>query len=238
MSKKAIIVGASSGIGKALAIELVKQDYSVGITGRRKKELEEIQKVKPEAIHILASDVTQATATTALDQLLKTLDGLDLFIFSAGVGYLNEKLDYDLENRTNQLNVVAFTKIMSWIIPFFQKQGHGHVVNISSVAQHRGSKLAPAYNASKAYQTNYLEGLHQKMFAENRNIHITDIRPGFVDTAMAQGDGLFWVASKEKAAKQIYRAIKKKKAVAYISKRWVIIGRLLALLPKGVYKRL
>ena len=76
------------------------------------------------------------------------------------------------------------------------------------------------------------------MFAENRNIHITDIRPGFVDTAMAQGDGLFWVASKEKAAKQIYRAIKKKKAVAYISKRWVIIGRLLSLLPKGVYKRL
>ena len=238
MPKKAIIVGASSGIGKALAFELVKQHYVIGITGRRKKELEEIQKVKPEAIHILPSDVTQATATTALDQLLRTLGGLDLFIFSAGVGYLNDKLDYDLENRTNQLNVVAFTKIMSWIIPFFQKQGHGHVVNISSVAQHRGSKDAPAYNASKAYQANYLEGLHQKMFAENHSIYITDIRPGFVDTAMAQGDGLFWVASKEKAAKQIYRAIKKKKAVAYISKRWVIIGRLLSLLPKGVYKRL
>ena len=141
MPKKAIIVGASSGIGKALAFELVKQHYVIGITGRRKKELEEIQKVKPEAIHILPSDVTQATATTALDQLLRTLGGLDLFIFSAGVGYLNDKLDYDLENRTNQLNVVAFTKIMSWIIPFFQTQGHGHVVNISSVAKHRGRRL-------------------------------------------------------------------------------------------------
>ena len=238
MSKKAIIVGASSGIGKALAIELVKQDYSVGITGRRKKELEEIQKVKEEAIHILPSDVTQASAASDLDQLVKIIGGLDLFVFSAGVGYLNEKLDYDLENRTNELNVIAFTKMMSWIISFFQKQGYGHLVNISSVAQHRGSKAAPAYNASKAYQTNYLEGLYQKMFAENRSIHITDIRPGFVDTAMAQGDNLFWVASKEKAAKQIYRAIKKKKAVAYISKRWVIIGRLLSLLPKGVYKRL
>ena len=238
MPEKAIIVGASSGIGKALAIELVKHDYSVGITGRRKKELEEIQKIKPEAIYILPSDVTHDTAVSDLDQLVKILGGLDLFIFSAGVGYLNQKLNYEIENRTNELNVIAFTKIMSWIIPFFQKQGHGHVVNISSVAQHRGSKAAPAYNASKAYQTNYLEGLHQKMFAENRSIHITDIRPGFVDTAMAQGDGLFWVASKEKAAKQIYRAIKKKKAVAYISKRWVIIGRLLSLLPKGVYKRL
>ena len=122
---------------------------------------------------------------------------------------------------------------MNWIIALFKKQGHGHVVNISSVAMQRGgSKLAPAYNASKAYQTNYLEGLHQKMFAEKRTIHITDIRPGLSILLWHKATVCFG-ALKEKAAKQIYRAIKKKKAVAYITKRWLIIGRLLALLPKG-----
>ena len=238
MSKNVIIVGASSGIGEALALEFAKQGYRIGITARRGEKLHAIKTKAPPALHILESDVTKEQAIADLERLVETLGGLDLFVFSAGVGYLNNALEYGLENKTNQLNVVAFTKIINWAMHFFQNQGRGHLVNISSVAKHRGSRNAPAYNASKAYQANYLEGLHQKMFSEKRPIFITDIRPGFVDTAMAQGDGLFWVANKAKAARQIYRAIKKKKTVAYITKRWVFIGLLLALLPKAVYKRL
>lgn len=238
MSKNVIIVGASSGIGEALALEFAKQGYRIGITARRGEKLHAIKTKAPTALHIFESDVTKKQAIADLERLVETLGGLDLFVFSAGVGYLNNPLEYGLENKTNQLNVVAFTKIINWAMHFFQNQGRGHLVNISSVAKHRGSRNAPAYNASKAYQANYLEGLHQKMFAEKHPIYITDIRPGFVDTAMAQGDGLFWVANKAKAARQIYRAIKKKKTVAYITKRWVLIGLLLALLPRAVYKRL
>ena len=98
--------------------------------------------------------------------------------------------------------------------------------------------MAPAYNASKAYQINYLEGLRQKVAKTKNPIYITDIRPGFVNTDMAKGEGQFWVATKEKAARQIFKIIKKKKGIGYVTKRWWIIGKLLRLIPNGVYKKM
>jgi short-subunit dehydrogenase len=148
------------------------------------------------------------------------LGGLDLFVISAGMGVLNKTLDYTIENATNQLNVVAFSKMVNWGVHFFETQGHGHLANISSVASLRGGRLSPSYNASKAYQSNYLEGVRQRFYKLKLSIHTTDIRPGFVDTAMAQGSGIFWMAPKEKAAQQIYSAIKRKKPVVYVTKRW------------------
>lgn len=238
MKKRVLIIGASSGIGKALALLMAEKNFYVGITGRRKEKLLQIQAQAKENIFISVSDATQPSATKDLDLLVKEMGGMDLFIVCAGVGYLNYALDYNEENKTNQLNVIAFTKLVNWGLHFFYHQGHGHLVNISSVAQHRGGRAAPAYNASKAYQSNYLEGLHQKVFADKKPIVISDIRPGFVKTAMAKGKGRFWEATKEKAAKQIYKAILGKRAVAYITTRWVLIGYLLALLPRGLYKRL
>jgi len=101
-----------------------------------------------------------------------------------------------------------------------------------------GSRQAPAYFASKAYQINYLEGLRQKAKDTKLPICVTDIRPGFVDTAMAAGENLFWVASVEKAANQIYKAIEHKRDVVYITKRWRIVGFLFWILPKFIHKRL
>ena len=112
------------------------------------------------------------------------------------------------------------------------------MVNISSIAGIRGNGIAPSYNATKAYQINYLEGLRINAKNFGSSITVTDVRPGFVDTAMAKGDGLFWVAPVEKASKQIYRAIKQKKQVVYVSKRWKLIGILLKLIPYSLLKRL
>lgn len=238
MSKKAIIVGASSGIGKALAIVLAQQGYKVGITGRRGEMLEEIKALYPNAIIPMVADATHADAEKELDRLESALGGLDLFVISAGMGVLNKALDYSIENATNQLNVVAFTKMVNWGVHFFETQGHGHLVNISSVASRRGGRLTPSYNASKAYQSNYFEGVSQRFFKLKLPVYTTDIRPGFVDTAMAQGSGIFWMASKEKAAKQIFSAIKRKKAVAYITKRWWLIAFLFTHLPNWLHKRM
>ena len=238
MSKKAIIVGASSGIGKALAIVLAQQGYKIGITGRRGEMLDEIKTLYPEAIFPMVSDATHPDAEKELDSLVKALGGLDLFVISAGMGLLNKALDYSIENATNQLNVIAFTKMVNWGVHFFEAQGHGHLANISSVASRRGGRLTPSYNATKAYQSNYFEGVRQRFYKLKLPIHTTDIRPGFVDTAMAQGSGIFWMAPKEKAAKQIYKALQRKKAVVYITKRWALIAFIFSNMPKWMHKRM
>ena len=238
MDKKAIIVGASSGIGKALALVLAQRGYKVGITGRRSEMLEEIKALNPNAIIPMEADATHPEAEKELDSLVTALGGLDLFVISAGMGMPNKTLDYSIENATNQLNVVAFTKMVNWGVHFFEKQGHGHLANISSVASRRGGRLTPSYNASKAYQSNYFEGVRQRFYKLKLPIHTTDIRPGFVDTAMAQGSGIFWMAPKEKAAKQIYNAIKGKKPVVYITKRWALIAFIFSNMPKWMHKRL
>jgi len=236
--KKAIIVGATSGIGNALAKIFAENEYKIGITGRRKIELETLKKTKPKNFSISAFDCTTENNTQKLTELVTKIGGLDLLVLSSGIGDLNKKLEFKKENSTNQLNVIAFTEIVGWAFNYFEKQGKGHLVAISSIAGLRGSRMAPAYNASKAYQINYLEGLRQKAMNSKKQIYVTDIRPGFVDTEMAKGDGQFWVSTKEKAAKQIYGLIKNKKNIGYVSKRWRLISLILKIMPNGMYKKL
>lgn len=156
----------------------------------------------------------------------------------AGTGELNPELSYQLEEPTLLTNVIGFTNIADWGFRYFEQQKSGHLVTISSVGGTRGSGIAPAYNASKAYQINYMEGLRQKATKSPYSIYTTDIRPGFVDTAMAKGEGLFWVTPVDKAVKQIKKAISKKKKVAFISKRWRYVTILFRLLPSAIYCRM
>lgn len=237
--KKAIIIGATSGIGKGLAKILVDNNYSVGITGRRTKLLDELKSENPNSFYTRAFDITEITKIVwNLEELEKELGGLDLLIISSGTGDLNEKLDFEIEKRTVDTNVSGFTCIASWAFNYFESQKSGHLVAISSVGGLRGSRMAPAYNATKAYQINYLEGLRQKAKKLKANIIVTDVRPGFVDTDMAKGDGQFWVSPVEKAALQIFKAINRKKKIVYITKRWAIIGALLKHMPRQIYDRM
>ena len=197
-----------------------------------------IQKINTDAFIVQSFDCTQSNSIDELNELLLKLGRLDLLIFCSGIGDINAVLDYEIENKTNQLNVIAFTKITSWAYNYFEKQKQGHLVAISSIAGLRGGQFAPAYNASKAFQINYLEGLSQKAYKTKHPIIITDIRPGFIDTAMAKGDNLFWVSSKEKAAKQMLKSINAKTNIKYVSKRWRIIAFILKNIPSSIYKRL
>lgn len=237
-SKKAIVIGATSGIGRELAILLAADGYTVGITGRRLELLEELQAQNPDSFIVSAFDVTNTTALPQnLQQLAYALQGLDLLILSSGTGKINPSLDPGIERYTNEVNVSGFTAVADWAVSYFEKQGHGHFAAITSVAAIRGSRHAPAYNASKAYQVNYLEGLRQRLFQTKKPIYISDVRPGFVDTAMAAGN-VFWMAPVDKAAKQIFRALKNKRKVVYITKRWRIIAFLLRLIPGFLYKQM
>lgn len=236
--KKAIVIGASSGIGRQLAIILAENNYQVGITGRRDQLLLNVQAFKPESFIVSVFDITDLAAIPQnLQQLTDDLGGLDLLVLSSGTGKNNPALNTDIEQKTNDVNVLGFTAIAGWAFNYFKQQRHGHFAAITSIAAIRGSRHAPAYGASKAYQVNYLEGLRQKATSLKLPIYITDVRPGFVDTAMAQADKLFWVAPVDKAASQIYKAIERKRDIAYITKRWRLIAIVLKLLPKWLYKR-
>lgn len=236
--KKAIIIGASSGIGKELAIVLAKNDYEVGLMARRIELLEVLKNEIPSKTHVGHIDLSKVSeAIEKFKNMIQTMQGIDLVVINSGIGFLNPELDWSKEQQTLDVNVYGFCALAGEVYKFFAKQRQGHVVGISSIGALRGNPIAPAYNASKAFMSNYLEGLRKKAFQEKLSIVVTDIKPGFVDTDMAKGEGKFWVATPQKAAEQIYSVINKQKQHAYITHRWRLIGWALKLMPSWLYQR-
>ena len=237
--KKAIVIGASSGIGLELAKLLSTNGYIIAIMARRLILLNKLQEELANEVLVKQLDVANIdTSMNILNELIEEMGNVDLVVLSAGNGELNEKLEWQLECETIATNVLGFTAVANIAIKHFMDKKSGHFVAISSVAAIRGGSVSPAYNASKAFISNYLEGLRKKVKRLGMSITITDIQPGFVDTAMAKGEGLFWKSSAEKAATQIYGAIKKKKSHLYVTKRWKLIAWLLRAMPDYLYNRL
>lgn len=226
-----IIFGATSGIGKALANLYIEKGHRVAITGRRLNKLQEIQKTNPTKFLIKQHDVTDITSSEKVfKELVNELKTVDLVIYSSGIGLINPELTWEKEMPTIETNGVGAARIFGLAFQVFEQQGYGHIVGISSISGLRGNRQAPAYSSTKAFVSNYLESLWFKSKRSKANIHVTDIIPGFVDTAMAKGD-TFWMATPQKAARQIYSAIKRKKKRAYITKRWRLIALLFRILP-------
>lgn len=230
--RKVIIVGASSGIGKELAKIFSGHDYIVGITARRFELLSEAAKELSGSSVVKRMDVRNIDeAVSVLEELIKEMGGVDIIVISAGIGFLNPELMWKKEKDTIDVNVTGFAAIANAAMKQFLKQGKGHLVGISSIAALRGDSSAPAYSASKAFMSNYLEALRLRAFKMRLPIIVTDIQPGFVNTAMAQGDGLFWVASPKKAAQQIFNAVKRKRKHAYITRRWRFVAWIYKIMP-------
>lgn len=237
--KKVIIIGASSGIGRQLAITLAKNGYEIGLMARRVEMLEALQKEISTITHVGHLDISQVDeATEKVASMIEKMRGTDLIIINAGTGFLNHELEWLKEKKTLEVNVYGFCAMACVAYRYFAKQGYGQLVGISSIGALRGNAVAPAYNASKAFMSNYLEGLRKKAFQEKLPLIITDIKPGFVDTDMAKGEGKFWVASAKEAAEEITSVILRKKKHAYITKRWRLIGWLLKLIPESLYRRM
>lgn len=237
--KSAIIVGASSGIGRELAKRLSRHGYKLGLAARRHDLLTSLQQELPHPSIIKAMDVSQPSdAMHHMKTLIQEMQVVDLVVISAGVGSINLDLSWQKECETIETNVVGFSAITNVVMQHFVQQGSGHLVGISSLAALRGSDASPAYYASKAFMSNYLQGLHKKAVKSKLPITITEVQPGLVDTAMAQGDGLFWVAPAEKAAQQIYNAIISKKNHVYVTRRWRLIAWLIKVMPTFLYNRM
>ncbi len=239
--KNAIVFGATSGIGKSLTKILLKEGYTVAITGRRLEQLIELKNEYPEQVLVKQNDIQDVKdVEKVFNEIVAEFGTIDLVIQSTGVVYINPKLEWDKEEQSINTNVLGVTRLYTLAYNLFRKQQFGHLVGISSIASIRGNRSAPVYFASKAYQKAYLESLYIKTKSiKSKKVFITEIRPGFVDTVMADTleDGVFWLVPLEKAVKQIYIAIKKKKRVAYISKRWQLIAWVLKLSPAWLLKK-
>ena len=234
-----LIIGATSGIGRVLFEKYVSEGNHLGIVGRRTNLLDELQLQHPYNTFTFAADITkQNEIEQAIHTLCGELGNIDIAIVCSGTGELNPSLDYALEHPTIETNVRGWTFVIDTLYHIFEKQGYGHLVAITSIGGLRGEPMAPAYSATKAYQINYMEALRKKAFKSGGHVTVTDIRPGLVDTAMAKGEGLFWVMSVDKVAHQIYAAIRRKKSKAYVTKRWHVLGIINKNLPFFLYRLL
>src|SRR5436190_19886164 len=235
--KKVIIIGATSGIGRELAKLYAQNNWLVGITGRRKPLLDSLQEAFPNNIVRECFDVTKDDNIEHMQFLLQQLGGLDLLIYNSGIGEPSKKLDLTIDVTTTKTNVLGFIEIVNFAFNYFEKEGKGHIAAISSIASIRGNSLAPAYSASKAFMSNYMEGLYIRTSKIKLPIYTTDIQPGFVKANMTKPEAMFWVAPVDNAAAQIFIAIQNKKRSAYITRRWWLIAKIMKWLPMFIYKK-
>lgn len=236
---KAIIIGATSGIGWALAQELSRRGFALGLAGRRLERLRSLQHSLPRTTRIQVLDVRRPQAALLqFKRLIRALDGLDLLVLSAGISRREASWPEELEIIAT--NVQGFAVLARAGFDFFCSQGRGHLAAMSSISAIRGRAENVAYAASKAFVSNYLQGLRQLAFRRELPITITEILAGWVDTPLIRRSGAkrFWVAPVETAGRQIAAALAAKKARAYITRRWALIAWFLRWIPDWWHQRL
>ena len=236
--RRAIIIGASSGIGQRLARLLLHDGWFLGVAARREAPLEQLAKDFPGQVVWNCIDVTDAKAAEELEQLVKKAGGMDLFLYASGVGKMNPNLEPEPEEVTLRTNALGFTRMVGAAYRYFARQGHGHIAVISSIAGIRGLGPSPSYSATKALQSTYIEALEQQSHAQGINIRFTDIRPGFIDTPLLHGDKFPHTLSADKASRSILKAIYSNKHVAYIDGFWHAVVLLMRLVPRALWRRI
>ena len=239
MDKKVIIIGATSGLGREVALIYIAQGWKVGIAGRREAELESLRAAYPEQVSAQALDVTKEDAPEKLQALIEQVGGMDVFLLSSGIGKQNYTLETGLELATAATNVEGFIRMTNAAYHYFEKQGHGHLAVISSIAGTRGLGAAAAYSATKGFQHIYMDALDQLARMQKLNIRFTDIRPGFVATPLLTSSKKYpMLMDAPIVALDIVSAIEKKKRVAIIDWKFRLLAGFWRLIPKWIWLRL
>ncbi len=236
---RALIIGASSGIGEALARALAAEGYHLALVARRADRLQALAADLPHA-RAYPHDVTDFAAVPDLfRRILRDLHHLDVVAYVAGVMHSVAPDEYDFE-KERQMVAVNLLGAMAWLgqaAQTFEALGQGHIVGVSSIAGDRGRVKNPAYHASKAGLTTYLESLRNRL--SRKGVHVLTVKPGFVDTDMIRGQqGLFWVIPPEQAARDILRALHRRKQTIYTPARWRLVALALHHIPSAIFRRL
>lgn len=235
----AIIIGASSGIGNEVARLLLQRGWHCGIAARRTEPLEQLRSEYPQLTETETIDITSEEAPERLLQLIERLGGMDLYFHASGIGKQNRDLQTDIEMRTVDTNAMGFTQMVDTAFNYLASHDGGHIAAISSIAGTKGLGPAPSYSATKAFQNTYLQALEQLANARRLNIRITDLRPGFVDTPLLDGDNHFpMMLRPQQVAKEMVESIERRRHVRVIDWRWRIITALWRLIPRCIWRKL
>ena len=241
--KRAIVIGASSGIGREIAAGLAKRGWKVGIAARRTELLEALAREFPEAdIEIQTVDITEEDAAKRVEALIERLGGMDLFVNVSGRGNQNKALDPEVELRTADLNVMGFMRMMDFAFGWFSrnlKPGmRGQIAAVTSVAGTKGMGTAPAYSATKRMQSTYIDALAQLARMRGISIDFTDIRPGFVRTDILDSNKSYpMIMDKVNVGEAVVNAILRRKRIVVIDWRFRILTFFWRLVPQWLWER-
>jgi short-subunit dehydrogenase len=247
--KVVLITGASSGIGRGLAIELARRGARLGLVARRLDILNEIvaeiaaargKNGDEQSAHVraIAADVQDAESMrAAAEQLQSEFGRVDVLIANAGIGVTNDAAELDAAKLANviNVNVIGAANSAAAVVPDMVKRGSGHLVVISSLAAYRGLPKSAAYCASKAAVSAMFESL--RLDLRPHRIDVTIIHPGFIKTPLTAGRQakLPWLQELEPAVKKIVTAIEKRKKSYAFPWQLATIVRAGMIMPNAVY---
>ena len=245
--RRAIVVGASSGIGAALVRRLATEGYTVAALARRQEQLDELAgECADDAartggrVITRAHDVNDVDDVPALfEDLVRELDGLDLFIYAAGIMPKRGPEEYDTESDLAMI-AVNLSGCIAWcnrVANWFRTQRSGTLVGISSVAGDRGRKANPVYGTTKAGMNHYLEALRNRL--GESGVHVCTIKPGFIDTAMTKDlDSKPFMISAEAAAERILSAARGRANTRYVARIWFWVMTVIRCIPSFLFRKL
>ena len=244
--RSVIVIGATSGIGRAVVEKLANEGVLVGIAGRREDRLKELQeRFGDERISYRVMDVTQASATEVLDELIAEIGAPDALLYASGIGKQNPTLDEDMELRTVDTNCAGMVRIVDHFInyikrePAYNKKHKAHIAVITSVAGTMGMGPAPAYSATKSMQSAYLVALAQHARMQHIPITVGDIRPGFVATEILNPEKRYpMIMTAEQAAKYVTRSLRRHKRITIFDWRYKLLVGFWRLIPRCIWERM
>lgn len=240
--KNVIIIGASSGIGMRVATDFARMGWKVGIAARREERLKEIKELYPDRIEYMTIDVTAPDAVDRFNRLIELIGGMDYLLYASGCGFHNPDLDAASDEQAIGVNVLGFTRIINAAYKYYKETANvapGHIAAITSIAGTKGMGVCAVYSASKRYQWTYLQAIDQLAHQQHVNVRVTDIRPGFVDTALLDPKRNYPMKmSIDHVAPRIEHAMLTDKRVAVIDSRWAVVTALWRMIPNCAWRHI
>lgn len=237
--KRIIIIGASSGIGLKSALIFASMGWKVGLAARRIEPLQTVKNQYPGNVEFIDLDVDSGDSPDKLETLIGKLGGMDVFFNVAGVGWANPLLETERDVKTVETNAVGFVRMVDTAYRYFSQNGGGQIAAITSVAGTKGIGVSASYSATKRFQSTYLEALSQLSSIDGFDLRVTDIRPGFIRTALLDPSRSYpLLMDVDYATKRVVEAIVKRRHVAYIDWRWRLVVTGWKLIPSWLWRRL